>query len=80
MRSMRSKSWPTMPKPDGVTDEQFAKAKQASLAQAHSGLGLVYFRQQQFDKAVTEMQQAVKLDHNVPTPWISTFSESASVN
>ena len=52
----------TMPKPDGVTDEQFAKAKQASLAQAHSGLGLVYFRQQQFDKAVTEMQQAVKLD------------------
>jgi tetratricopeptide (TPR) repeat protein len=55
----------TMPKPDGVTDEQFAKAKQASLAQAHSGLGLVYFRQQQFDKAVTEMQQAVKLD---PTP------------
>lgn len=55
----------TMPKPDGVTDEQFAKAKQASLAQAHSGLGLVYFRQQQFDKAVTEMQEAVKLD---PTP------------
>jgi tetratricopeptide (TPR) repeat protein len=54
-----------MPKPEAVTDEQFAKAKQASLAQAHSGLGLVYFRQQQFDKAVTEMQQAVKLD---PTP------------
>jgi len=52
----------TMSKPDGVTDEQFTKAKQASLAQAHSGLGLVYFRQQQFDKAVTEMQQAVKLD------------------
>jgi tetratricopeptide (TPR) repeat protein len=55
----------TMPKPDNVTDEQFAKAKQASLAQAHSGLGLVYFRQQQFVKAVTEMQEAVKLD---PTP------------
>jgi tetratricopeptide (TPR) repeat protein len=52
----------TMAKPEGVTDEQFAKAKQASLAQAHSGLGLVYFRQQQFDKAVTEMQEAVKLD------------------
>jgi len=53
---------PTMSKPEGVTDEQFAKAKQASLAQAHSGLGLVYFRQQQFDKVVTEMQEAVKLD------------------
>jgi tetratricopeptide (TPR) repeat protein len=52
----------TMPKPDGVTDEQFAKAKQASLAQAHSGLGLVYFRQQQFEKAAEEMRQAVKLD------------------
>jgi len=54
-----------MPKPDNVTDEQFAKAKSASLAQAHSGLGLVYFRQQQFEKSVAEMQQAVKLD---PTP------------
>lgn len=52
----------SMPKPDNITDEQFNKAKTASLAQAHSGLGLVYFRQQQFDKAVTEMQQAVKLD------------------
>ena len=55
----------TMAKPEGVTDEQFAKAKQGSTAQAHSGLGLVYFRQQQFDKAATEMQEAVKLD---PTP------------
>jgi tetratricopeptide (TPR) repeat protein len=51
-----------MAKPENITEEQFNKAKTASLAQAHSGLGLVYFRQQQFDKAVTEMQQAVKLD------------------
>jgi tetratricopeptide (TPR) repeat protein len=51
-----------MTKPEGITDEQFNKAKAASLAQAHSGLGLVYFRQQQFDKSVDEMQQAVKLD------------------
>ena len=55
----------TMPKPDNVTDDQFAKAKTASLAQAHSGLGLIYFRQQQFDKSIVEMQEAVKLD---PTP------------
>ena len=53
---------PTMKKPDNITDEQFNKAKTASLAQAHSGLGLVYFRQQQFDKAAAEMQEAVKLD------------------
>jgi tetratricopeptide (TPR) repeat protein len=52
----------TMTKPDGMTDDQYAKAKQASLAQAHSGLGLIYFRQQQFDKSVAEMQEAVKLD------------------
>lgn len=52
----------SMKKPDNITDEQFNKAKTASLAQAHSGLGLVYFRQQQFDKAATEMQEAVKLD------------------
>jgi tetratricopeptide (TPR) repeat protein len=52
----------TMKKPDNITDEQFNKAKTASLAQAHSGLGLVYFRQQQFDKAAAEMQEAVKLD------------------
>ena len=52
----------TMNKPDGMTDDQYAKAKQASMAQAHSGLGLIYFRQQQFDKSVAEMQEAVKLD------------------
>ena len=52
----------TMKKPDNITDEQFNKAKTASLAQAHSGLGLVYFRQQQFDKAAAEMQEAIKLD------------------
>jgi len=52
----------TMPKPDNVTDDQFAKAKAASLAQAHSGLGLIYFRQQQHEKSVAEMQEAVKLD------------------
>jgi tetratricopeptide (TPR) repeat protein len=56
---------PTMPKPDNITEEQFAKAKTSALAQAHSGLGLVYFRQQQPDKAVAEMEQAVKFD---PTP------------
>jgi tetratricopeptide (TPR) repeat protein len=55
----------TMSKPDNVTDEQFAKAKTAYLAQAHSGLGLVYFRKQEWDKSAAEMQQAVKLD---PTP------------
>jgi len=50
----------TMPKPDGMTDEQFAQHKAAFLAQAHSGLGLVYFRRQQFDDSVKELQQATQ--------------------
>ncbi|MGA8145553.1 MAG: hypothetical protein WB987_16830 [Candidatus Acidiferrales bacterium] len=56
---------PTMPKPANVTDEQFAKAKATATAQAHSGLGLVYFRQQDFANSVAEMQKATQTD---PTP------------
>jgi tetratricopeptide (TPR) repeat protein len=51
-----------LPKPDGVTDDQFAKSKKGALEQAHSGLGLVYFRQQDVANAVTEMQSAVQID------------------
>lgn len=58
---------PTMPKPAGITDEQFAKAKATATAQAHSGLGLVYFRQQDFANSVSEMQKAIAAD-NVPDP------------
>jgi tetratricopeptide (TPR) repeat protein len=51
-----------LPKPDGITDDQFAKSKKGALEQAHSGLGLVYFRQQDVANAVTEMQSAVQID------------------
>ena len=51
-----------MPKPDGVTDEQFAKSKKGALEQAHSGLGLVYFREQNIENSVTEMKSATELD------------------
>jgi tetratricopeptide (TPR) repeat protein len=51
-----------LPKPDGVSDEQFAKSKKGALEQAHSGLGLVYFRQQDIANAVTEMQSAIQID------------------
>jgi len=47
-----------MPKPVGVTDDQFAAAKTGKLSQAHSGLGLVYFRKQNWDDAVKELQEA----------------------
>jgi tetratricopeptide (TPR) repeat protein len=47
-----------MAKPVTVTDEQFAAAKTQLLAQAHSGLGLVYFRRQDYENAVKELQLA----------------------
>jgi tetratricopeptide (TPR) repeat protein len=51
----------TLPKPDTMTDEQFAKAKSDKLSMAHSGLGLVYFRKQEIENSANELQQAVKL-------------------
>jgi tetratricopeptide (TPR) repeat protein len=53
---------PTLPKPDGLTDDAFAAAKNQALAMAHSGLGLVYVRRQKYAEAIPELQQAVKLD------------------
>ena len=43
----------TMPKPAAVTDADFATMKQEALDQAHSGLGLVYYREQKPADAVT---------------------------
>ncbi len=50
-----------MTKPANLTDEQFAKAKESALSQAHSGLGLIYFRRQDFANSVTELQAGEKL-------------------
>lgn len=55
----------TMEKPGPMTDEQFAKAKKEYTSQAHSGLGLVYFREGKPADAVTELKQAVE---NAATP------------
>jgi tetratricopeptide (TPR) repeat protein len=49
---------PTVPKPATMTDDQFAKAKAAAESQAHSGLGLIYFRKQNWEGAVTELTKA----------------------
>jgi tetratricopeptide (TPR) repeat protein len=48
---------PGLPKPVGLTDEQFAAAKAGATSQAHSGLGLVYFRRQDFANSVAELQK-----------------------
>jgi tetratricopeptide (TPR) repeat protein len=52
-------------KPANLTDEQFAQAKAQKLIEAHSGLGLVYFRQQDFDNATKELQLATN-DNPMP--------------
>ena len=53
---------PTLPKPEGMTDAQFTVAKNQTLAMAHSGLGLVYFRRGKFQDAIPEFEQATKID------------------
>ena len=49
-----------MPKPAAMTDDQFTQSKTALLSEAHSGIGLVYFRRQQLDDSVKELQQATQ--------------------
>jgi tetratricopeptide (TPR) repeat protein len=51
---------PTLPKPVNLTDDQFTEIKNQKLAEAHSGLGLVDFRRQNYDDSVKELQQAVQ--------------------
>ncbi len=51
----------TMPKPANATDDQFAQTKSALLSEAHSGLGLVYFRRSDSEGSVKELQQATQL-------------------
>ena len=58
---------PTLPKPDGLTDEAFTSAKNQSLAMAHSGLGLVYIRRGKNAEAIPELEQSIKVDPN-PDP------------
>ncbi|MGA2810210.1 MAG: hypothetical protein ABSG16_02330 [Candidatus Acidiferrum sp.] len=56
---------PTISKPANISDEQFASAKNVTLAMAHSGLGLIYLKRGKVSDAIPELDQSVKLD---PTP------------
>jgi tetratricopeptide (TPR) repeat protein len=49
-----------MEKPPSLTDHQFAQFKTGESAVAHSGLGLVYFRREQYDKSAKELQNAIQ--------------------
>lgn len=55
---------PTITKPDGMSDAQFTLAKNQTLAMAHSGLGLVYFRHGKFAEAIREFEESTKVDPN----------------
>ena len=49
---------PTLPKPAGMTDKQMSDAKAQYESQAHSGLGLAYYRSNNFAGAVSELRTA----------------------
>ena len=49
-----------MPKPAAISAAQFAALKSQKSVQAHSGLGLVYFRRQDFEDSAKELQQATQ--------------------
>jgi tetratricopeptide (TPR) repeat protein len=51
---------PSLTKPDNMTEDQFNKVRTENTAMAHSGLGLVYFRQQKVEKSAAELALAVK--------------------
>ncbi|MGH9864449.1 MAG: tetratricopeptide repeat protein [Candidatus Acidiferrales bacterium] len=48
----------TLTKPAELTDDQFAKTKASAVSQAHSGLGLVYFREGKNDESAAELAKA----------------------
>jgi len=56
-----------MLKPDGLPDAQFALFKTGEMAVAHSGLGLVYFRREQYDASEMELEIATK-NETTPDP------------
>jgi len=58
---------PTLPKPEGMPDQNFVAAKNETLTMAHSGLGLVYLRRGKFNDAIPELEQSLKIDPN-PAP------------
>jgi tetratricopeptide (TPR) repeat protein len=53
---------PTLPKPAELTDEQFDKAKNQTLAMAHGGLGLVFVRRGKYAEAISELELSLKID------------------
>jgi tetratricopeptide (TPR) repeat protein len=58
---------PGVPKPPGMTDDQFTLVKNERLARCHSGLGLVYYWRQNYAQSVPELQKATQVPDPDPT-------------
>lgn len=58
---------PALQKPLGMTDAQFAALKASAEMEAHSGLGLVYFRRQDYADSIAELQKATAAETPDPT-------------
>jgi tetratricopeptide (TPR) repeat protein len=59
---------PTLKKPDGVADQEFATNKNQVLAMAHGALGTIDVRRGKFADALPDLQQAIALDPNTKDP------------
>lgn len=53
---------PTIPKPEGMSDDVFQKAKDETAAIAYSGLGTVDFRRGKFADAIPNFEKSVRMD------------------
>ena len=61
---------PTVTKPANITPDEFAKSKEQLESQAHGALGLIYFRRQNFEKSLAELQKiAVRQAGQDPTDY-----------
>ena len=56
-----------LPKPENVTEENFAKIKNNALADVHGGLGLIYLRKQRIPESISELEEATKIT-DTPDP------------
>ncbi len=79
----------TLKKPASLTDAQFAAVKASKASEAHSALGLVYFRREDYANSMAELQQATQNNPN-PDPTdlfvlgmdlqnLNKFSDAAEV-
>lgn len=61
---------PNLTKPENLTDDQFTSAKTKEESTAHSGLGLIYFRENKPEDSLKELQQATtSADSNDPVDF-----------